>query len=121
MNDEQRIAGLTKAEFDQKNTEHGGRLEIVSATTGGHDIDAVLRPLTRSEYDKLQIDMQKSAARGESRSIVLGNTLRSCLIAPSQPEFDRAAEGYPAVIELFAAELLAMAGADAEVKKKSFR
>ena len=118
---EQRIAGLTETEFNNLNAQHGNRLEIVSANTSMGEIDAVLRPLNRAEYDKLQIDMQKSAARGESRSVVLGNILRQCLIAPSQAEFDNAVEGYPAIVELFAAELLAMAGADAEVKKKSFR
>lgn len=118
---EQRIAGITETEFTQKNQEHAGRLEIVSASTSKGDIDAILRPLSRAEYDKFQQDVQKATQRGESRSVVLANVVRQCLIAPSQAEFDRSVESYPAVVELFAAELLAMAGADAEVKKKSFR
>ncbi|MDV6376368.1 hypothetical protein [Deinococcus arenicola] len=119
---EQRIAGLTKEEFNAKNSEHGGRLEIFSASTSkGTEIDVIVRPMTRAEYEKFQADLRKAGQRSESTLVPLGNALRGCLIAPSADEFAAQTESLPAIVELFAAELIALAGADAEVKKKSFR
>lgn len=117
---EERIAGLTKDEFTQKNTEHSGRLKILSATVDGQDIDIIVRPMTRAEYDKSQQDGRRVVRENTSVQVLYANTVRTCLVAPSVDEFNAALEKYPAIAAIFADKLGEMAGAEAEVREKTF-
>lgn len=122
---EKRIAGLTETQFNDKNATYGGRLKILTATVqeGGQDVevDIIVRPPTRPEYDKHTQDMLKVRGRPDILSTAGPNLVRNCLIAPSVDEFNLIHDRYPALADGFESELLKMAGAAAEVREKSFR
>lgn len=117
---EQRIAGLTKDEFTQKNAEHAGRLKILSVTIGDEDVDVIVRPMSRAEYQKTQEDGRRAVRDGTSVHTVYANTVRACLVAPSREQFNEALERYPAIGAVFADKLGELAGSEAAVREKSF-
>lgn len=124
MNEQpQTIAGLTKEEFDQKNAANGGRLKIFSVTPepGADEIDIIIRPMTRAEYQKSQSDGRRAARENTSTNVVFANMVRSVLIAPQVETFDAYIERYPALAEHFADKVSEMAGSEAQVREKSFR
>jgi len=118
---EQRIAGLTKAEFTELNAQHAGRLKIASVTLpSGEDFDAILRPMSRLEYDKFQQDLIKARQRGDSLLVPQANAVRASLLAPSRDHYDAEIERTPALIEHLAEQLTLLAGADLQVREKAF-
>lgn len=112
----QRIAGLTKEEFTEKNATHAGRLKILSMA----GVDVIVRPLSRAEYDRFLQDGAKARQRGDSMSVVYANTVRGCLIAPDAATFDHELNRLPALAEGFTEELLKLAGVTEKVEEKAF-
>lgn len=112
----QRIAGLTKEEFTEKNAQHAGRLKILSMA----GVDVIVRPLTRAEYDRFVQDGAKARQRGDSLSPLYANTVRSALIAPDTATFDHDLNRLPALAEGFVEELLKLAGVTEKVEEKAF-
>ncbi|WP_027480522.1 hypothetical protein [Deinococcus pimensis] len=116
---EKRIAGITKAEFEQLQTKHGDRLEILSL--GPDDTDVIVRPPRRAEYDRYVLELAKGKARPDVALAAGTKLVKACLVVPTEKVFDDLLEKYPAMGDQYSEEVLKLIAADAEVQRKSFR
>lgn len=118
---EQRIAGLTKAEFEAKSAEHTGGLKIYGVTMDGQDFDLIARKPSRAEADQHMVDLSKAKDRNVPMMQPMRNFVRLVTVAPDETTLDAYFERYPLVVSQVYEQVMKEVGADAEVREKTFR
>ncbi len=118
---EQRIAGLTKAEFETKSAEYTGGLKIYGVTIEEKDFDLIARKPTRAEADQHMVDLSKAKDRNVPMMQPMRNFVRLVTVAPESEALDVYFEKYPLVVSQVYEQIMKEVGADAEVREKRFR
>lgn len=116
----QTIAGMTKEQYLAALADNGGRLKILSLSMPGEEVDVIVRPMRRAEFEKLQNQLLTARQRGDNISTLTNNAVRDCVLAPDTATFNAQLDSYPALGQAIGDKLMEMAGADAEVREKTF-
>jgi hypothetical protein len=85
----------------------------VSLTAGGDTV--VVNPPSRAHWRRFKTAARDEKKRGDALEIIL----RDCLLHPEPHAFEAMIEKRPGLVEVFAEEVLELAGAGLEVEKNA--
>lgn len=106
---------LTKEIFDGLKQEHSEAFPLRKG-----DVEVVLRPMTKQEFERFLDQSAKSRSRDEVPTVHMNNAVRDCLLFPSVDEFNAALNKTPGIGMAFCNKLLEKAGADSEAEEIAF-
>lgn len=116
------FAGITREQMRQFRQEHGEDfVKALSIPLGGKIMQVVVRKPSRVEFERHTETLMKlrenkvQHAMGANRALV-----QACTLAPDEQTLKQALDTYPALADKLAEPVLAMAGADAEVREETF-
>lgn len=118
---EQRIAGLTKSQYDALNAKHNNSLKIYGVTMGNQEFDLITRKPTQAEADQHSVEGAKARERGAPILQSVRNFLRTLVVVPDLESLDAYMQKYPLAATSIYEQIMKEIGSDAEVKEKAFR
>jgi hypothetical protein len=116
------FAGVTRDQVRQFRQEHGEDfVKTLSIPLGGKVLQVIVRKPSRVEFERHTETLMKLRENKVQHALGANRTLvQACALAPDAATLKEALDTYPALADKLAEPVLAMAGADAEVREETF-